>query len=465
MDFYAQRRHLLFQLLPLFFLVVAIIVGTLNIKTIRRFLIGALGQNANIIINTDVTLGPMQKPWRNLAQGGESKDWRIPPPLAAQLRGVNTEYIRLDHIYDFYDIVRKDGGQLSFDFTKLTAIINDIRAAGATPYIALSYTPPALAVNGDITAPPQNWSEWQLTVQRTIEHVSGTMNIPNVYYEVWNEPDLFGGYKTYGDKNYLTMYAYAARGAKNARVRQPYKIGGPAITALYKNWVDNVVKLSIRESLPLDFFSWHRYDRDIEVFRDDISNIRRWLSPYPERQNIELHITEWGHDSRNDPGYDGNFGAIHTMAVSTELIGNIDKAFIFEVQDGKDPEGKPRWGRWGIMDAAGQPKPRYLALRFLERLDGQRVQLIGKGSWVKGAASKQGLNTRALLVNYDPAGRHSETVPITFRGLTPGRFQLEQHVFGQNPRIQQIATTASELKISIPMPANSAVFLELRPQQ
>lgn len=460
MDFHRQRRHLIFQLLPLFFLAVAITIGAANIKTIREFLIGALGQDANITIAVDRPLGPMTYPWRNLAQGGEDKNWRI-QPIASQVRAINPEYIRLDHIYDFYDIVGKENGRLTFNFSKLDIILDDIKAVGATPYISLSYTPPILAPNGDITAPP-NMNEWQIVIQKTIEHISGTRNTPNVYYEVWNEPDLFGGYKTYGSRNYLTLYQYAAQGAKRAVVRQPYKFGGPAITALYKNWVDNVVKLAVENDLPLDFFSWHRYSRDIDVFRQDIALIRQWLAPYPTKTSIELHISEWGHDSKNDPGYDNNFGAIHTIAVSTELIGSIDRAFVFEVQDGKDPGGNIRWGRWGVIDSAGVAKPRYSALRFLDRLRGERLQLLGRGTWVKGAATRDGNDYLAILANYDPAGRNVETTPVTWTGVQPGNFELEQQYFGGQTIRRQLATTSSELRIDVPMGVNSAVFLRLR---
>ncbi len=462
MDYLKSRRQLLFQLLPVFFILIAIIAATANQKNIKQWLVGALGQEANITINTQSSQGPMQYPWRNLSQGGESKDWRL-APLTNQVRALQTEYIRLDHLYDFYDIVRKDSTGLQFDFTKLDVILNEIRAAGATPYLSLSYIPPALAVNGDITAPPANWAEWQVVVERTIEHVSGTRNTPNVYYEVWNEPDLFGNYKTYGDRNYLTMYQYAAQGAKNAKVSQPYKIGGPAITALYRNWVDGVLNLAIQQDLPLDFFSWHRYNEDIDVFRTDVSTVRQWLSAYPTKSNIELHITEWGHTPANDEGYDNQFGAIHTIAVSTELIGTVDKAFVFEIQDGKDPAGKTRWGRWGLIDSAGQSKPRYSALQFLDRLKGDRVQLLGRGTWVKGAASRDGNEILTVLANYDPTGKHFETVPVTWTGVSPGSYELTQQFFGSQSRIQQIATSGSSLKIDVPMSANSALFLRLRP--
>lgn len=453
-------RHLLFQLLPLFFILIAIIVGTINFKTIRQFLIGALGENANITVDTQNILGPMPFPWRNLAQGGENKDWRM-TPLTSQVRALNTQYIRLDHLYDFYDIVHKNGGNLTFDFSKLDPVIRDILAAGAKPYIALSYTPPAIAVNGDITAPPESWGMWQLTVQRTIEHISGTMGIDNVYYEVWNEPDLFGGYKTYGPKNYLDLYRYAARGALAARGVRAYRFGGPAITALYKNWVDGLLQMATNENLPLDFFSWHRYSRDVDQYRKDIAQVRTWLAPYPRGQNIELQITEWGHDPQNDPGYDNNYGAAHTMAVATELAGNIDKAFLFEVQDGRDPAGKTRWGRWGIFDINNQPKPRYNALRFLDKIGSQRVQLLGRGTWVKGIAGRDATDTTVILVNYDQSSRHSETTPVTFTNIVPGNYEISQQFFGGSINKQQIATSEAQLRINIPMSVNSAVFVRL----
>ncbi|HSW89873.1 MAG TPA: glycosyl hydrolase [Patescibacteria group bacterium] len=460
MDFNAKHTRAILQFFVLIFLSVAGILGAYNFKAIRQFFIGAAGQEANIVIQTDNVQGTLSRPWRNLAQGGEDKNWRL-GPLTNQVKVLNTEYIRIDHLTDFYDIVHGTSGNLSYDFSKLDPIIADIRAAGATPFLSLSYMPLAFATNGDITAPPANWGDWQNTTRAIIEHVSGTLNIPNVYYEVWNEPDLFGGYKTYGSRNYLTMYTYAAQGAKQARVKQPYKFGGPAVTALYQNWVDALVKLSIDQNLPLDFFSWHRYSTSIDTFRSDVSTVHNWLAPYPSKQNIELLITEWGHDPKNNAGYDNNFGAIHTMAVSTEFVDLINRAFLFEIQDGKDPAGNVHWGRWGIFDSTGAPKPRYNALRFLEKLGSQKLQLLGRGTWVKGIAAKDGEDTTALIINYDSQSRHIETTPVTFTGITPGNFIITEQYFGKSPIERPVATTSGELRIAIPFEVNSAVFLRL----
>lgn len=461
-SFPRKPTHLWRQLLPLLFVLIVIILGTLNFKTIRLFLIGATGENANIVVDTTSNLGPMPYPWHNLAQGGENKDWRL-QPLTSQVRSLGTQYIRLDHIYDFYDIVKGGPGNLSFDFSKFDTIIRDIQAAGAKPYIALSYTPPAITVNGDITAPPANWNDWQLTVQRTIEHVSGTLGIEGVYYEVWNEPDLFGGYKTYGARNYLDLYRASAKGAMAARGVKNFRIGGPAITALYKNWIDGLLTMVTTENLPLDFFSWHRYSRDIDQYRRDIAQVHDWLSAYPRGQNLELQITEWGHDSNNDPGYDTSFSAAHTIAVATELAGNIDKAFVFEIQDGRDPAGKTRWGRWGIFDINNQAKPRYQALKFLDKIGATRIQLLGRGTWVKGIAGKDGADSTVILANFDPFSRHNEITPVTFTNITPGNYEIDQQTLSGISSKQQIATTEAKLQIEVPMSANTATFIRLHP--
>ena len=45
MDYTLSRKHLVFQLLPLLFIMIAIVIGAANFKKIRQFFVGALGQN------------------------------------------------------------------------------------------------------------------------------------------------------------------------------------------------------------------------------------------------------------------------------------------------------------------------------------------------------------------------------------------------------------------------------------
>ncbi len=462
-----KRKKALVSFAILLMMAGAVLAGVSQIKVVREFFSQASGVPANIVISTQIVLGPMPRPWRYLAQGGEDHAWRM-TDINSQVKALNPEYIRLDHIYDFYDIVGGSPGNLSFDFTKFDAILGDIAAVGAKPYIALTYMPPAIS-KGDIVDAPHSWADWQLTIQKTIEHVSGTLQIRDVYYEVWNEPDLFGGWKYYGSKNYLTMYSYAAYGAINAKRTRgvlPFKFGGPAITALYKNWFNALAKHAIKNNLPFDFFSWHRYSHDLEQYQKDMLNVRVWVENYPQLAPVlEFHITEWGHDSENHSGYDNNYSAAHTVAGSIAMIPAVQKAFIFEIQDGKGPDGQAMWGRWGMLthqSVGSKPKSRYYGLKMLDGLADQRLQLTGQGSWVKALAAKNEKgNTEFVMANFDSRSAHSETVPVTFTNIQPGSYNLQLQYLDGKMRNVPLATSAAILKTNVMMPVNSVVSGEL----
>lgn len=446
------------------FLIAGVMAGAWQIKVVREFFGQASGVPANLIVDTTAILGPMPRPWRNLAQGGEDHNWRI-DKLTSQIAALKPEYIRLDHIYDFYDIVQGSPGNITFNWTKFDLIIDDIIKTGAKPYISLSYMPPAIS-SGDILAYPTNWADWQLVIQKTIEHVSGTKKIRDVYYEVWNEPDLFGSFKYYGDKNYLTLYAYASAGAKNARGALPFKLGGPAITALYKNWFDAWAKACIANQWRCDFFSWHRYSTNLDQFADDMASVRTWVQAYPQLEpTLEFQITEWGHDSNNNAGYDSQYGAAHTVAGAIAMSNRVERAFAFEIQDGKDPEGKNYWGRWGMFthnDFGANSKPRYRALKMLDSIADQRLQITGLGSWVKALAAKNDNGaTELVIANFDAKAAHSEMVPITFLNIEPGAYTLNKESLGGNKQVQQIATDAAVLKTEVFMAVNEVAKVQL----
>lgn len=462
-----SARSIIWKGVGLIVVSLALLGGVFGISTVREYISRASSVPANITVDTQVVIGPLPRPWQHLAQGGEEAAWRI-QPINAQVTALNPEYIRIDHIYDFYDIVHGTPGNLSFDFSKFDVILSDIIATGAKPYIALSYMPPAIS-SGDIIAKPQNYADWQLVVQRTIEHVSGTRGISDVYYEVWNEPDLFGGWKVYGSKNYLELYGAAARGAQNARVSQPFKIGGPAITALYKNWFDALLTYATKNNLRLDFFSWHRYSDDLGKLSQDMYEVQNWLQKYPQYQpTLEFHISEWGHDSKNHAGYDSSFGAAHTVAGSIEMVGVIDKAFIFEIQDGKDPEGKGYWGRWGMLshtDFGSQIKPRYRGVLMLENLGYERLQLQGKGTYVKALAARQSETVfQVLLANFDPWAKNVENVPVTFQSLTPGKYKVTKTYLNKQKEVMTLETVETNLQVLVPMGVSEVALVEIEKQ-
>lgn len=460
----AVKRKAILGLMPLVLGIVLIAIVVVAIPNAVKLTSKASGEPANLIFNLEGVLGKMPTPWRNLAQGGEEPNDMI-ADVITETKSLRPEYIRLDHIYDAYNVVSRNEGSLVYDWSRLDSAVNSILATGAKPFLSLSYMPLVIA-KGDIVSSARDWGEWGQVVAATISHYSGInqKNIDGVIYEVWNEPDLFGGYKTYGDKNYLDMYGAAARAAANVRGTNLFEIGGPATTGLYKNWLEKLIKYVDANNLKMDFISWHKYSTNITEFESEVAQARSWAENIPALVNLKYYITEWGFNSENDKGYDQKSGAIHLLAAVRTMVGTVDRAFVFEIKDG--PGTEKYWGRWGLLtnQKYGTPekKPRYNALQFLNSLFPYRMSVSGEGSWVKSlASSDDNGNLKILVVNYDPEGTHVESVPMTFENLPKGEFNVTRQNFLGTSNTLRIATTSATWKTNEYFEANSAAIFTI----
>lgn len=409
----------------------------------------AMGKKAQIVVDAGTSTHETVDPsfLRAFAQGGEETgNWL--DPIQKEVASLKPKWVRIDHVYDFYDVVQKENGSLVFDFSRLDSILDSIRAIGATPFIALSYMPPAIARDGDITNAAYQWDEWALVVQKTIEHISGTSgkNIADVYYEVWNEPDhpTFGAWKLSGEKNYLTLYRYAAEGAARAKNTRPFYLGGPATTGLSKQWILALVESGLR----LDFLSWHSYLSDPKRFLQDQRNIASWLIRYPEAVLLPKLVTEFGFTGERDERYRTSFAGAFTAAVFRQLAtGGPQGLFSFELK-----------GTWGIIHT-----PRFRVYEMLYRMEGTRLFSSGEGTWVSALATKQGDTVRIMLVNYDAMGNHTETVPVTVTNLKNGRYRYSQQYLEQKPVVGEEVVSDGTLEKTVLMPAHSVALIELYP--
>ena len=412
-------------------------------NSLVRYVVGAEGRLSAIAVESDRVLGPMPKPWTALAQGGDN--------LKAFLQGheskvqvLGPKYLRIDHIYDLFNVVSRNDSGLVFNWTELDKLVEEIVAVGASPFFSLSYMPVAIS-SGDILSEPKDWQEWSLVVQKTIEHYSGELGLSDVYYEVWNEPDLFGNWKIGGKKDYRVLYYYAALGAARANGVKAYKLGGPATTGLYKNWLDGMFRYVMQNKLRMDFFSYHRYDLDLLKYAEDVKSIDLWVNSYPYLSHVEKIVSEMGPSSEMGGNNDNILGAAYTVATARELMGKIKYGFGFSVS-----------GNWGVIG-----KPRYESLQFLSRLGENRLSVTGEGSWVKAIGAKNGSKYQVLLVNYDPKQTHSEVVPVSFLGLNDKLFNLTVEMVGGIKRTVEVATTEAILQTSVPMSPNSVAIVEL----
>ncbi len=443
-----------------------------------QYLSRAAYVKANIVVDAARTSGPFPDRWKALAQGGEEAGVQMLQPVVPQIAELYPRYIRLDHIYDFYDVVTRDSsGRLSFDFSKLDMTVCDIYHTGAKPFFSLGYMPPTMSSDESLIGMPKNWGEWSLLVQKTVERYSGRDTVlpcgamydfwkSDLYYEVWNEPDLesFGKWRYQaGGKSYSDLYFYSVKGANAATNVFPFKTGGPVTTALYKNWIQKFLDYVIANNLRLDFISWHHYSKKTDDYTRDVINLNKWLgeSPrYDKFENLPKIISEWGYDSEKNPIADTNVGAAHTLASIRNFINaNIEAAFLFEIKDGPIPS-------WGILDYSGAKRPRWYALQMLNTLEGNQIFVSGEGTYITALAAKSDTKTTLILTNYDGAGRNTEAVPVTFKGLETGRYNLTKtYLDGRKESMLNLTPIGGEIKLngekSIVMPPNTIVSLEL----
>jgi len=434
------------------FLILALGLFLISVEKTTHFFSKAREIKANIVVDPSINQGPLIPIWQDLAQGGEEKypfDNILP-----EISTLKPKYIRIDHIYDFYNVVRKENNQLTFHWEELDRLVNQILTVGSLPFFSLSYMPPAIAKNGEITNSPGNWQDWSEVIRHTIQHYSGKnqKNLSNVIYEVWNEPDLFGGWKIGGEKDYRLLYKYAILGANKAQNTNPFKIGGPAITAPYKNWVDEFLDFTSKNNLRIDFYSWHRYSLQPEKFLEDINKVDTWLFKN-SGFSLEKYLTEWGPISEKSTINNSNFAATHLVATIKQILQRVDLAFVFEIKGG-----------WGILNQENGnliKTPRYYALELLNKMTGNKISLEGENDWITGFATKEGNKIKIILVNLDSKNKHFEIVPLTVINLENGNYSYRKTFLREGETTSSKIITDTVFREEIPLTPNNIVVIEL----
>ncbi len=457
-----MKKHLIYIVLAILTLPLLLYVA----ENIQSLFSRAAPKRADIVIDIGNTSGVLNKTWNSYAQGGEES----PPMLKSvttQLKDLSPQYIRLDHIFDYYNIVKRNENGYSYDFTLLDSTIDDIISTGALPYFSLSYMPPLFTSTGVVTDKPDDWNLWYELVKKTIEHYSGkrNRNLTGIYYEVWNEPELpqFGGWKFSGEKDYRLLYYNAAKGANDAENTNPFFLGGPAVGSYYPEWIEKLAEYVVQNNLRLDFYSWHRYHKNPNIFVQDLENTRKKFTLYPQFSNLPLVISEWGIDSENTDINNTNMAAAFTsvVAIKSNLLSSLN--FAFEIKDGPPPNG----GRWGLFTHEKDklplaPKPRFKAFKTLNLLSGERLLISGEGTYVSAIASKSDEKISTMLVNYDRENKWSENTSVTFTGITPASWTINYFYTLENANGKyEIVATDGKISKSFLMPPNSLLYLEL----
>ncbi|MFH2085592.1 MAG: glycosyl hydrolase [bacterium] len=432
-----------------------------------RWVTGASFQAASIVVDISQPQEPIKRIWEGVAQGFEKlpdQDLRL-TATTGLLKGARVRYVRIDHVFDGFNVVSRTDGRLKYDWTKLDALVGDIIGAGATPYISLSYMPSAIS-KSDILDFPNDWGEWGQVVAAIVGHYSRDYKggLSNVVYEVWNEPDLFGGWRMGGSKNYVSLYSTAARAASGVKGVKPFKIGGPATTGFYPAWVMGFYD-KLDNDVRIDFFSWHRYSANVDDFVKDATTAKEMMQTRIARPQ-DLYISEWGVNPERSSSYDSRWAAAHFLAVNVALSKtNVDMALAFEVMDGA-PGDKQFHGGWGMLTnpkyGAVVKKPRFNALELLSKLEGSKLPLLGEGTFVSAIAAYDASGAiRVMAVNYDERGKHSEVFPLAIVGVSPGLYMFKEEYLSGRSLTSEIEVIGGSLRRDILLDPSDAVLLTI----
>jgi len=240
--------------------------------------------------------------------------------------GFLNKFVDICFVFPNFDADENDPA--SYDFTFTDVLIRELTRFGMEPLFRLGNTiENAAEIKAYHIYPPKDFQKWARVAEHVVRHYNeGWANGFHYgirYWEIWNEPDskydpeytsetwqgtreqFFEFYKTvsvhlkncFGDS--ISVGGYAAIGFKDNKIWDPELKGvAPEDAENGSPWayrIDHAHKFLayVRDnSCPLDFFSWHAYNNDIDNLIDRAEYCRRLLDKYGF-SHVPHFLDEW----------------------------------------------------------------------------------------------------------------------------------------------------------------------------
>jgi xylan 1,4-beta-xylosidase len=340
------------------------------------------------------------------ANEGLRADWQRQLTLAHRECGF--KYIRMHGLFDDDMGVYRDSGKPEYNWQYIDELFDFLESIGMKPFVELSFMPGALAsgsktifwYRGNVT-PPKDINKWADFMRAFAQHEReryGDAEVRTWYFEVWNEPNLTGGFWTGTQQQYFDFYAATARALKS--VSPDYKVGGPATAGC--GWIPEFLHFCDTNHAPVDFISTHTYgvgsgyldetgtrgtalSRNPDSIWGDVKRVRSQIagSAFP---HLELHFTEWSSSyTPADPFHD-NYQSAAYIVDKLKNCGDAPNSMSYWTFTDIFEESGPRWeafhGGFGLMNYQDIKKPAYYAYQFLHRLGPTELKSSDPSSWI-----------------------------------------------------------------------------------
>jgi len=320
----------------------------------------------------------------------------------------------------FRDFEADENDPASYDFAFTDGLLKALVEAGVEPYFRLGVTiENAQKVKVYRISPPKDFAKWARVCEHIVRHYTeGWANgfrHDISHWEIWNEPDSFEKLETnlmWKDSfdRYCDLYVTAAKHLKKAFPH--LKVGGYASCGFYgvssawaspKNpriphlmgcFTNFLTRVRAAEA-PLDFFSYHCYDRPVHAARQ-VAYCRKTLDDFGFAKT-ETSLNEWlpcnGGSRQAEIGTAGQAAQIAAMLALMQN-GPVDDAEIYDA--------RATGGSYAPLFAPETHAPRkayyvYCAFNELRKL-GKAVDLPAAPEGLWACAATDGGDKAAVLV-------------------------------------------------------------------
>jgi xylan 1,4-beta-xylosidase len=308
-------------------------------------------------------------------------------------------YLRFHAIFhDVLGTVRRENGTVSYDWSKLDRLYDDLLAKHIRPFVELGFTPQALATSansafywkGNTSHPdPAGWRELIVSFIRHLEQRYGADEVRSWYFEVWNEPNLAGFWEGADQQGYFALYDLTSGAIKS--IDPALRVGGPATAGAA--WVPEFLAHVKQSGAAVDFITTHSYgveggfldedgksDTKLSAAPDaiitDVRRVRREISesPFPE---LPLYFTEWSTSyTPRDAIHDSYISAAYVLSKLKGCEGLAQGMSYWTYTDLFEEPGPPTasfQGGFGLLNREGIRKPVFFAYKYLHGLRGARI--------------------------------------------------------------------------------------------
>ena len=272
----------------------------------------------HIVADLDTATTPVDH-FYDLSVGSDYPGTLIRPDSMAQLKLVTEElgfrYIRFHAIFhDVLGTVVNTNGKITYNWTKIDELYDDLLARHIKPFVELGFTPLALKTSdnsifywkGNTSHPdPTGWNNLIAAFIHHIEQRYGQPEVRSWFFEVWNEPNLSGFWEAADQQAYFSLYDNTSNTIK--AIDPQLRVGGPSTAGAA--WVPDLLNHVKASGAAIDFVSTHTYGVDggfldekgqsdtklspsPDAILGDIRRVRKEISasPFP---NLPLYFTEW----------------------------------------------------------------------------------------------------------------------------------------------------------------------------